>query len=155
MAIHSSIVAWRIPWTEKPRGLQYIGLQRVRHNWSNLARTHAQQHDTEIYKALLLWGESRLKEVEILGMVSCRPMQTYLFFFFFFIKATRTLSKIVWRSIYGTLEINQCLQQSEENIFQENCWTSVRTVGLWIITWHWPLLSSSISAPNSGASQLQ
>ena len=80
MAIHSSIVAWRIPWTEKPRGLQYIGLQRVRHNWSNLACTHAQQHDTEIYKALLLWGESRLREVEILGVVSCRPMQTYLFF---------------------------------------------------------------------------
>jgi len=27
MATHSSILAWRIPWTEKPRGLQSIGLQ--------------------------------------------------------------------------------------------------------------------------------
>ena len=30
---HSSILAWRIPWTEKPGGLQPLGLQRVRHNW--------------------------------------------------------------------------------------------------------------------------
>ena len=32
MAIHSSILAWRIPWTEGPSGLQSIGLQRVGHN---------------------------------------------------------------------------------------------------------------------------
>ena len=32
MATHSSILAWRIPWTEKPGGLQSIGLQRVEHN---------------------------------------------------------------------------------------------------------------------------
>ena len=32
MAIHSSILAWRIPWTEEPGGLQSTGSQRVRHN---------------------------------------------------------------------------------------------------------------------------
>ena len=31
MATHSSILAWRIPWTEEPGGLQSTGLQRVRH----------------------------------------------------------------------------------------------------------------------------
>ena len=31
MATHSSILAWRIPWTEEPGGLQSMGLQRVRH----------------------------------------------------------------------------------------------------------------------------
>ena len=30
MAAHSSILAWRIPWTEEPDGLQSMGLQRVR-----------------------------------------------------------------------------------------------------------------------------
>ena len=30
---HSSILAWRIPWTEEPGGLQFMWLQRVRHNW--------------------------------------------------------------------------------------------------------------------------
>ena len=32
MATHSSILAWRIPWTEGPHGLQSKGLQRVRHD---------------------------------------------------------------------------------------------------------------------------
>ena len=32
MATHSSILAWRIPWTEEPGGLQSMGLQRVRHD---------------------------------------------------------------------------------------------------------------------------
>ena len=32
MATHSRILAWRIPWTEELGRLQYMGLQRVRHN---------------------------------------------------------------------------------------------------------------------------
>ena len=32
MVTHFSILAWRIPWTEKPGGLQFLGLQRVRHD---------------------------------------------------------------------------------------------------------------------------
>ena len=32
MATHSSILAWRIPWTEEPGGLQSIGSQRVGHD---------------------------------------------------------------------------------------------------------------------------
>ena len=32
MATHSSILAWRIPWTEEPGGLEFIGSQRVGHD---------------------------------------------------------------------------------------------------------------------------
>jgi len=32
MATHSSILAWRTPWTEEPGGLQSMGSQRIRHN---------------------------------------------------------------------------------------------------------------------------
>ena len=32
MATHSSILAWRIPWTEEPGGLQSMGLQRVEYD---------------------------------------------------------------------------------------------------------------------------
>ena len=32
MATHSSILAWRLPWTEEPGGLQSTGLQRVGHD---------------------------------------------------------------------------------------------------------------------------
>ena len=34
MAIHSSILAWRIPWTEEPGGAQSMVLQRVGHDWA-------------------------------------------------------------------------------------------------------------------------
>ena len=34
MVTHSSILAWRIQWTEKPGGLQSTGWQRVRYNWA-------------------------------------------------------------------------------------------------------------------------
>ena len=33
MATHSSIIAWRIPWTEEPGGLQSMGSQRIGHDW--------------------------------------------------------------------------------------------------------------------------
>ena len=39
MATHSRILAWRIPWTEEPGGLQSMGSKRVGHNTSDLART--------------------------------------------------------------------------------------------------------------------
>ena len=32
MAIHSSILTWKIPWTEESGGLESMGLQRVRHD---------------------------------------------------------------------------------------------------------------------------
>ena len=41
MATHSSVLAWRIPWTEEPAGPQFIGSQRVRHDSSDLACKHA------------------------------------------------------------------------------------------------------------------
>ena len=41
IAIHSSILAWTIPWTEEPSGLQSIGSQRVRRNCAiNTCRFH-------------------------------------------------------------------------------------------------------------------
>ena len=51
MAIHSSILAWRMPWTEETGGLPSMGLQRVRHDWANNTKlyiihthTHANTH---------------------------------------------------------------------------------------------------------------
>ena len=37
MATHSSILAWSIPWTEEPVGLQSMELQRIRHDWNDVA----------------------------------------------------------------------------------------------------------------------
>ena len=42
MAIHFRIFAWRIPWTEKPSGLQSMGSQTVGHDLAT--NTHAHTH---------------------------------------------------------------------------------------------------------------
>ena len=39
MATHSSILAWRIPWTEEPGGLQFVGSQRVGDDWETTITT--------------------------------------------------------------------------------------------------------------------
>ena len=41
MAIHSSVLAWRIPWTGEPGGLPSMGSHRVGRDWSNLAAAAA------------------------------------------------------------------------------------------------------------------
>ena len=40
METHSSILAWKTPWTEEPCGLQFMRLQRVGHDWSDSTHTH-------------------------------------------------------------------------------------------------------------------
>ena len=50
MAAHSSILAWRIPWTEEPDGLQSMGSQRVGHNLeTERMRTHTHTHTPKYY----------------------------------------------------------------------------------------------------------
>ena len=41
---HSSILTWRIPWTEEPGKLQSIGLQRVRQDWATNTHKHTHTH---------------------------------------------------------------------------------------------------------------
>ena len=40
MAAHSSVLAWKIPWTGQPGGLQSMGSRGVGHNTSNLTHIH-------------------------------------------------------------------------------------------------------------------
>ena len=42
-AAHSSILAWKISWTEEPGGLQSMGSQRVRHDWATNTHTHTRR----------------------------------------------------------------------------------------------------------------
>ena len=44
MATHSSILAWKIPGTEEPGGLQSVGSQRVGHDWATNTHTHTIDH---------------------------------------------------------------------------------------------------------------
>ena len=40
IATHSSVLDWRIPWSEEPGGPQSMGSQRIRHNWATNTHTH-------------------------------------------------------------------------------------------------------------------
>ena len=56
MANHSSILAWRISWTEESGGVQFMGLQRVRHDWSDLARAWSVLKVTRFVGSGVLWN---------------------------------------------------------------------------------------------------
>ena len=69
MATHSSILAWRIPWTEEPCGLQSMGLQRVSHPSSTNTFTftfHSLQYHGHCSAAWLL-GLSKQKAGSVPG----------------------------------------------------------------------------------------
>ena len=57
MATHSSILAWRIPWTEEPGGLQSLEKQRVRHNSATegvLKESKGQMHPKKAWFIILI-----------------------------------------------------------------------------------------------------
>ena len=60
MATHFSVLAWRIPWTEEPGGLQSMGLQRVEHDWSNLPGTHWPDYSPIKLVGLPWWLSSKI-----------------------------------------------------------------------------------------------
>ena len=87
MATHSSILAWRIPWTEEPGGLQSTGLQRVRHHWAT---------------NLLLWDNHP-------GFFFCMwipfPPQYYIWKWLSFLQRVflAPLSNISWSYLWGII----------------------------------------------------
>ena len=57
MTSHSSIV-WRIPWTEKPGGLQSMGSQRIRYNWATNIFHHLTTIFFSFHLVIYFWWES-------------------------------------------------------------------------------------------------
>ena len=55
MATHSSILAWRIMWTEETGGLPSMGSHRVGQDWSNLACMHALEKEMATQSRILAW----------------------------------------------------------------------------------------------------
>ena len=56
IATHSSILAWRLSWTEEPGELQSIESQRIRHSWSDWARAHTDEHKGKSDRSSLCCG---------------------------------------------------------------------------------------------------
>ena len=56
MAPHSSTLAWKIPWTEGPGGLQSMGSLGVRHDWvTSLFHFHALEKEMATHSSVLAW----------------------------------------------------------------------------------------------------
>ena len=56
MATYSSILSWRIPWTEEPGRLQSRGSQRIRHDWATNAFTVYTSHSRPYFPGCVLSG---------------------------------------------------------------------------------------------------
>ena len=55
MTPHSSTLAWKIPWTEEPGGLQYMGSLRVRHDFTFTFHFHALEKEMATHSSVLAW----------------------------------------------------------------------------------------------------
>ena len=61
MATYFSILAWKIPWTEDPDGLQSMGLQRVGHDCVTDHSPYVLKHIFYIYMSLYIYRSLTLK----------------------------------------------------------------------------------------------
>ena len=88
MATHSSILAWKIPWTEDPGGLQSRGSQRVGVNWAiermrarARARTHTHTHTHTPQEDVRVWAHWDYPfhlRLSHLGPASCFHILSFL-----------------------------------------------------------------------------
>ena len=59
-ATHSNILAWRIPLTQEPHGLQSMGSQRVRHDWATFTFSKFTSHFYKIFMEIYVSEDSHL-----------------------------------------------------------------------------------------------
>ena len=107
MATHSSILAWRIPWTEEPGGLQSMGWLRVGHNWMT-------EHTLRVEPKLPKW---MLNIFPFLGMSSRSIMVLGLS------ESLSILQRVRWRRERRMIS---CLWKKRKKLF----YTSYQTLGI-------------------------
>ena len=81
MTTHSSILAWKIPWTEEPGRLQSMGSQRVGHNWvtEHTQHTHGACKRVTTYMTLCVCARARaISHVQLFGTLWTVVCQTPL-----------------------------------------------------------------------------
>ena len=96
MATHSSILAWKTPWTEEPGRLQSMGSQRIGHNWARMgAHAHTHTHTQDLSSptrdgtcvpCTVRWILNGRPITEVLFFFFPSPLPTLFFPFFFFLQ---------------------------------------------------------------------
>ena len=110
MATHSSILAWKIPWTEEPGGLQSIGLQTAGHDWTInifffsevLKKTYGEGSGTPLqYSRLENAMDGGAWEAAVHGVAKSRTWLSYFTFTFLFHSLEKEMathsSVLAWR----------------------------------------------------------
>ena len=82
---HSSIPAWRIPWTEEPGGLQFMGSQRVGHDWSDWASKYIHSDPVYFNCYTELHYRNKLQSIFFFFFIICFPCCCQKAFEFFLI----------------------------------------------------------------------
>ena len=89
METHSSTLAWKIPWTEEPGGLESMGSQRVRHDWvTSLTLFWSKAHKSEHWE----WNQADRSVSLAHSMFSIDFFCFGLFFYLFFLTFKKTES---------------------------------------------------------------
>ena len=91
MATYFIILAWRIPWTEEPSGLQSMGSQRVRHNWETNIFFHFQYSILYIYHIFFihLSFDEHLDCFYVLVIINCVAINIGVHLFFWIMVFSR------------------------------------------------------------------
>ena len=110
MASHSSILAWRIPWTEEPGGLQSTGLQRVRHDWAtSLQVCHGFPYKEQ--------ASNLTTAVTIHSYFGAQENKIYRWFHFFPFSSVQLLSRV---RLFAT----SCITARQASLSITNSWSS-------------------------------
>ena len=91
MATHSSILAWRIPWTREPGGLWSMGSQRVGHDWSDWASKSTKVDEPRVCNTE--WSESETMTTTKIFIFSINR-KTNVYFLYIYVES----KKMVWVS---------------------------------------------------------
>ena len=121
MATHSSILAWRIPWTEEPGGLQSTGSQRVGHDWVtslSLSERVSWSLSRDLKEVVYIWEERdasrrergdswsvRLKRKMLLEADPARPQRFFAFYYKWDEKTSQGLNRGVTYSDLESLSL--------------------------------------------------
>ena len=83
---HSSVLAWKIPWTEEPGGLPSVGSHRVRYDWSDLAAAAFRKvYFCFLYKVFIEFVTTLLlfyfgfMAASVLYYCTCSPLNPYIY----------------------------------------------------------------------------
>ena len=137
MATHSSVLAWRIPWTEEPGGLRSRGSQRVGHNRATNSFASLPPLGSKASLSHWVWADHSPKKYSdplFLEGASWQAMQW--------------TGRGVWSAHRAPLPGLGCLQPSILFCRMSNSWVGSRDGGegeRWgLATWAWPVAASRL-----------